>query len=87
MWNRNRWKMYSKSVHTKLPRKKQATPDSSALDVIDSRYVCVNGSNGAAENRGRGLENATTERRKRYPAMGSQMVGTTHHCVRVKISR
>lgn len=84
MWNRKRCSVYSSTVHTKFPNRKHAIVSPSEAEVADERYGAVNGRVGAARNGGRGREKPTRERRNRLRAMGSQIIGTMYHFVRVK---
>ena len=88
MWNKNRWKTYSRIVHTILPRKNAGTAYADAIGAMRPATSALRGAAGSTVKGGREYgprENWTKERMKMYVAMGSQTVGTTYHAVRVKI--
>ena len=66
-----------------LPRRKEPAVATTApgVTVLRTEY----GKRGSVVKRGMGLEKAVTERTKRLHAIGSQIMGTTYHFVRVKI--
>ena len=72
-------------VHKKFPRKNDNIPFTIASDVMEDKYEAVYGRTGFTTKGGRGRENRTIERRRRWKLIGSQMRGTTYQDVRVNI--
>jgi hypothetical protein len=72
-----------------FPKKKQAKASVQACLETDWMSWRVGNEEGKVESvtGGNGPLNCLAERRKRYIAMGSHMIGTMYQCVFVKTSR